>query len=283
MMRPASRWPELTAAGAVPATVNLPWGRLEDATSFVTGLALRALRRRGDPSTAPLRARMLDFLERCEVDDPPGAFAFWPASGRPDWASRVAADADDTAICMTELYLAGRMRREEAVRRVGRLLLPNRVRRGGDAWPPWAADGAFLTWLLPDPNARNIVDCAVNANVLALMAALGMRDPPGARAAVRLIRGGLAWAGTSAARLKALTPFYPEPAELRLAVEHAVACGCVELAPAAAQLRRLTGCAAPGPGAILCSAPYDRGGWRSPALAAIRRACLPEAILEARP
>jgi hypothetical protein len=273
LIEPVPRWPDLTRDGAVPATADLPWGRETHATSFATGLALRALRTY--PAAAPIRGRMLDFLLRCEATEPPGAFGFWPSAARPAWASRVPADADDTAICLTELALAGRMARAEARRRALRLLAPNRVRASDGDRPPWVPEGAFRTWLVPAGSAGNPVDCAANANVLALFAALGLRDAPGWRAAIALIETGLAWAGATPARLRALTPFYPNPAEFRLALAHAVACGCAELAPAAERLASIVGPDPPGPEAVLCSAAYGRDGWRSPALAAIRLACRP--------
>lgn len=270
LTRPDLPRERLTAAGALPATVDLGAGQVPDETGFVTALGLRALRAAG--SSAAMRGRMLDFLERCQVGAPAGAFAFWPEARRPAWARRIPADADDTAVCLTELHLAGRVTRAEAIRRAVRLLLPNRVRRDGTPRPAWIPAGAFLTWLTPEPGGPNIVDCAANANILALLAVLGMRDPPGRRDAVRLILDGLAWAGSAAGRLRALTPYYPDPAEFRLAVEHAVARGCPELAPAAAQLRRLTGCAVPGPDATICSDAYTAKGWRSAELAALRLA-----------
>ena len=282
LIEPIPRWPELTPGGAVPALIETAWCREVDATSFVTGLALRAMRARPDLPSGRLRERMLDFVTGCEAEAPPGAFAFWPPSARPAWAARVPADVDDTAICLTELFLAGRIGRAEAIRRALRLFLPNRVRSGDEPRPPWIPDGAFRTWLVPAGSPGNPVDCAANANVLALFATLGMREAPGRHAAVLLIQQGVAWAGAAPARLRALTPFYPEPAEFRLAVEHAVACGCADLAPVAGRLARMTGTGPPLPDAVLCTAAYARDGWRSPALAAIRLACGRSAPAEAR-
>lgn len=266
-----SALPVLADSGALPATLEIRGEPRQDETTFITGMGLRALRaRRHCAQAAASRARMLDFLERCQTADPPGAFAFWPSTARPTWAGHVPADADDTAICLAELNIADRLGRAETVRRVARLLLPNRVRHDGTLRPDWVPAGAFATWLVTEKGGRNIVDCAVNANILALLSLLGMRDPPGRREAVRLIHDGLEWAGFDATRLGALTPFYPEPAEFRLAVAHAVACGCRELQPAAARLQRIAGGRIPGPEATVCAAAYNRVGWRSPALAALR-------------
>ena len=266
-----SALPVLADSGALPATLEIRGELRQDETSFITGMGLRALRtHRHYAQAAASRARMLDFLERCQTADPPGAFAFWPATARPTWAGRVPADADDTAICLAELYIAGRLGRAETVRRVAWLLLPNRVQHDGTLRPDWVPAGAFATWLVPEKGGRNIIDCAVNANILALLSLLGMRDPPGRREAVRLILDGLEWAGFDETRLGALTPFYPESAEFHFAVEHAVACGCRELQPAAARLQRITGSRIPGPEATVCAAAYNRTGWCSPALAALR-------------
>ncbi len=270
--------PLLAASGALPAVVDLPGGAAADETSFITALGLRALRDR--PGAARARTRMLDFLESCRVASPAGAFAYWPAAARPRWGQGVPPDADDTALCLLELHAAGRLAHADAVRLAARLLLPNRLRAAGPR-PPWMPDGAVATWLVPKPDGRNIVDCAVNANVLALFAALGMHGGPVRAAAVRLILDGLAWAGRDPLRLRVLTPFYPELAEFRLAVAHAVACGVGELAPAARQLAILTGGAVPGADAVICAGAYARRGWRSPALAALRRGALPEASFPA--
>lgn len=260
--------PALAPSGALPAVIDLPEGPRPDETSFVTALGLRALGHRSGAAATLCRARMLDFLGRCR--QPSGAFAFWPGDARPAWGGRVPPDADDTALCLIELFRAGRTGRAEAVRSVARLILPNRVRHDGTPRPSWIPAGAFATWLVPETGGRNIVDCAVNANILALLALLGMNAAPGRTEAAHMIGAGLDWAGPDPRRLRALTPFYPEPAEFRLALDHAVACGAVELVPAATRLRALAGSDPPAAGATICSGAYASRGWRSPALARLR-------------
>lgn len=264
--------PRLMDDGALPALRDAPGGPEPDATSFITALGLRALARGPrSPSRDAIAERMLDFLTLCETAAPPGAFAFWPQAARPDWAAGVPPDSDDTALCLSALLRAGRIGRAEALRRLARTVLPRRATRLDAYDPPWISHGAYLTWLTPDSAAPNAVDCAANANILALIAELGMTGAPGAEAASRTILDGLAWAGADRARIRALTPFYPDPREFALALENAADAGCEELhAPAAALRRAAPGL--PGPDAVLCSGAYLGEGWRSPALHALRAA-----------
>lgn len=218
-----------------------------------------------------MKQRMLGFVAACEVPGRPGIFAFWPEAARPDWARAIPADADDTALCLSALYRAGRLSRAQALRHLARNLLPNRIQRADPFSPAWIGAGAFKTWLVADAAAPNQLDCAVNANILALMAELGMRDTPGRDAAIRMIGNGLDWAGYDPLRLRTLTPFYPDLREFALALENAVAAGCSELRAPLNALRRFAP-GLPGPEAVLCSAAYGRDGWRCPALHKLRAA-----------
>jgi hypothetical protein len=74
-----------------------------------------------------------------------------------------------------------------------------------------------------------MADCTVNVNVVALLATAGLRAVPGYAQACAMIADAVAWAGASPARAVSLSPFYPEPGELVLALESAVAAGAREL------------------------------------------------------
>lgn len=264
-------WPETCPSGALPAYVDTPAGVEMHETSFFTALGCLALEAWPDASQGT--HRMLEFLELCEAPNRPGAFAFWPVENRPHWARGIPPDADDTALCLSLLYRAGRRSRTDAIRQAATVLLPHRQPPDPFA-PRWIATGAFRTWLASDRDRPNAVDCAVNANVLALFAALDMRAVPGTKAALRTIVDGVTWAGRDPARLHALTPFYPEPRELVLALERAANAGVTELrAPLAALRRFITGL--PGPNAVLCAGAYLNHGWRSPALHTLRTARTP--------
>lgn len=253
--------------------------RVADRNGFVTALVLRTLRGvipRAD--TAPFADRALDWLERCRSTTLPGAFGFWPESGRPAWAAGLPPDADDTAVLTAELLRHGRLDRAAALRVVCRVLLPARSDPRAPR-PDWVTPGSFLTWLGPPPGRRsrpwpaNPVDCCVNANVVALLASLDASHLPGHDAAVETVRRGVAWAGDEPARWSALTPFYPGPHSLAEALAHAVECGAEALRAAAEQATRAAAAVAdrpatarpPGLRPELRSA-YGRTTWYAPVL-----------------
>src|SRR5262245_1157470 len=90
--------------GSFPSDVTAPSGTFTDRNGFTAARVLRALRGLPhEPALDRLRARTLDFLERCCSSTIPGAFGFWPADARPAWAELVPADIDDTAIITVEL------------------------------------------------------------------------------------------------------------------------------------------------------------------------------------
>lgn len=269
----------LTAEGALPALRDGPAGPEPDATSFVTALGLRALAAAPGPEAQRLSHRMLGFVTRCEIAGQPGAFAFWPAGRRPVWAAAVPPDTDDSALCLAALHRSGRLGRAETLRRTARAILPNRAPAPDGPVPPWIRRGAFQTWITADRHRPNVIDCAVNANILALLALLGLRGLPGQAEAARMIAAAVDWAGRDPRRLRVLTPFYPDAREFRLAVEAAVAAGCAELAATARRLATLAP-GLPGPQDVICSAAYAGAGWRSPALARLRRAALPLSDLQ---
>lgn len=251
--------------GCFPSQVTGPEWTQPDRNGFTTALVLRALRDlppRGEIER--LRSAALDFIGRCRSPEMPSAFGFWPADGRPDWAPRLPADSDDTAIMTVELIRAGRLTRKEGLRTVCLVLLRHRLKlRRSEQLPPWVTPGAFLTWL--DRTGRpNVVDCCVNANVAALMALVGATHLPGFEKAVSTIVNGTEWAGENPVRQQALTPFYPSLESLQEAVAHAVECGATSLRPARNRLQALLP-STQRPAECCCSA-YGGTEWQCAAL-----------------
>lgn len=247
--------------GCFPCTVSTPDGTRPDRNGFVTALVVRALR--DVPDAGRIRSRALDFVQRCGSAETPGAYGFWPGGERPTWAPRLPADVDDTAIMTLELIRYGRISRIDALGTVCRVLLRQRVAVRDRIRPPWISPGAFHTWITRQ-DRPNPVDACVNANVVALMAVLGVRHLPGYAEAVRTVADGVAWAGHDPVRQQAITPFYPRPHALREAVEHAAGCGATELEPVLQRLSRRAGPRS-GPEPVCCAA-YGHTYWWCPAL-----------------
>jgi hypothetical protein len=129
----------------------------------------------------------------------------------------------------------------------------------------------FLTWLDTD-DGRTTVDCCANANVVALLAFIGLTEAPGYAAACRMIEDGIRWAGDDWKRARVLTPYYPHPGELRYAVEHAIQCGSRALAEAGFLLQRAEWAQIhPCPWSPICGSAYGGVFWTSPVLQAVRR------------
>lgn len=226
--------------GGFGSTVVSRDGHQIDCNGFTTAIVLRMTRHvPDDPVMASIRQRALHHVASCASSRVPGAFAFWPEAARPAWAMSVPADADDTAIMLTELLRHGWIDRRDALRRVCRAVIPHRARERDTAVvPPWVVPGCFYTWIA-DVDGPNIVDCCVNANVAALMARLGARALPGYTAAILTIVNGMRWAGDDRRRLSALTPFYPSVTCLIDVVEHAIESGVRELCDVQRELRAL--------------------------------------------
>ena len=249
----------------VPSTVRDRQGgglRLRrDSNGFISALAARAWRSGG----GVVPGVWLDTLESCRAGDL--GFSFWPQQATPSWAPRLVPDTDDSAVMALELLHAGRLGLPEA-RRIACLGVAahrlRQVRRG----PVWPRVGMFATWQRAGART-DLVDCTVAVNALALLAATGLLGVSGVAETVAAISAGVDWAGADEARLSSLSPFYPEPDELRLAVAHAVAAGCTVLAPVADILgdARL-----PDPDAAVCSSPYGLVTWHSRELQAVRAA-----------
>lgn len=265
--------------GAFPSFVNSGAHTEVDRNGFTTALVIRALAQ--VPETSPLgaaRTRALDFLQRCEAPDRPGAFGFWPRTQRPAWGVGITEDADDTAVIALELFRHGRLSRQDIRRIVCRVLFPYRLGDGRE-WsarepssPPWVRRGVFLTWLhggvRPNP-----IDCCVNANVVALMSVAGLSHLPGYAEACAMIGDGIRRADGSWASARALVPYYRDAGELFHALHHAVECGAEACAPALQMLREFLpegerhGTSAPRP---IFGSSDGSVVWTSPVLAAAR-------------
>lgn len=259
------------SSGCFPSTVEQS-GRVSiDHNGFTTAMVVRDLRAVSRNTVVDVvKSRALDFIERCRANEIPLAFAFWPADRRPNWANRVPADVDDTAIMATELLRAGRLSRRDALSTVCHVFLPHRVGNDGvEERPAWIEPGAFLTWI-GKRGKPNVVDCCVNVNALALMAWVEAHHLPGYQEAVTTVLRGLDWAGDNPARLRSLTPFYPSVSNLRDAVEHAVESGVTDLRTAIDPLHRVTGDGDALEDRGCCSSAYGAAVWRCPAIEVAR-------------
>lgn len=254
-----------------------PTGREVDRSGFVAAMVLRSLRHEpNSPGIAEVRRRSLDWLWTCRSSRVPGAFMFWPEDVRPPWATTVPPDVDDTVIMLGELLRHGRIDRIAALRSLCTVVLPHRV-TPSETWalPDWVAAGSFFTWIVPagSPHSHgrpiNVIDCCVNANVVALMSMLDARHLPGFDAAVETVLHGLSWAGEDQSRLKSLSPFYPSLASLADALEHAVECGADALRAGLRHVRSLAADLLEDDGA-LCSSAYGRSAWDARALGLAR-------------
>ena len=255
--------------GAFRSTVFLHDRKLDDYNGFVTAQVLRAISTRLEPQS-PVMSRALDFLERCAYPMPQGSFGFWPREKVPAWMpAPLPPDADDTAVIALELGRAGRRTMAELREIACNALVTCRAGRLPAPRPPWIREGVFLTWLRPGPG--NVVDCVVNANVIALLAFCGLWRVPGFEQAVTLIENALDWAGPSLERAQTITPFYPDPSELLHAVRQAVSCGAVQLLDAQEKLERLPwGQSRSGAEVVACGSAYGEIQWHSELLGQLR-------------
>lgn len=243
----------------VASVVRHPRWERPDRNGFVTGQAVRAVRLGG----GEVPPRWLAALEACRVSR--DGFSFWPRGGAPAWAPRLVADVDDTALMTLELLHAGRLTPAEARGIACRGVAAFRAHRVA-AGPPWIRPGMFAVWQRPG-GTRHLVDCTAAANALALLAATDLTAVAGAVETIRAITDGVAWADGDPLRLASLSPFYPEPDDLRNALAHAVGEGLGELAGVAASLGPA---GVPAPGAAVCASPYGLVTWHSPDLQSVR-------------
>ena len=251
--------PRSVGSAGVASTVRWPDGNSSnDANGFITALACRHVRRCG----GVVPQEWLDVLETCRRPD--GAHGFWPVGRTPTWAPDLPSDSDDTAVMLLELVTAGRVRPDEARRVACRTLASHRLGREGGVRPPWLRRGMFTTWHGP---GDGLVDLTAVANSLATLFALGLSGVPGVAESLEALGAATHWATGSGLRWTSLSPFYPEPDELALALEHAADWGVPGAGTAASAVR--AACPRTSPDAI-CSMAYGPPTWHSPELAAIR-------------
>ncbi|WP_428698028.1 hypothetical protein [Stappia sp.] len=270
--------------GAFPSQVDGPSGALADETCFVTAqvalILAGTVAAAGEPSAdaaRPALRRALDFVEACESPQDPGAFLFYPSGlAAPRLDIDLAADADDTALAWMALVAGGRRSRAEAGAALSRLLprFACGAARRGD--PPFARAPLLRTWAgggEPDP-----VDLIVNINMAAALALCAPASRPaigeaGEAIAARVVA---AFAGHAPDRsaLRALAPYYADPAEAGIALERALACGADALAPLGRRLLPLAerdrAAGRPAARPLYCNA-HGRPLWRAPALQLARR------------
>jgi hypothetical protein len=245
-----------------------------DTNGFVTAQVLRAL---GGSALDILGHdafhAAIGALRACRGENSAG-FRFWPDGHRPGWAPRLPEDADDTAVMALALYRAGQMTGAEMRRLACHTIVSHRLLAVLQPGPPWARVGAFKTWMRPGPDP-DIADCTVNANALALLAAAGLFTVPGYAEACAMIRDAVAWAGDNETRAATLSPFYPEPGDLALAVRAAVAEGACDLSPvldtmASSVVWRRLEQRACTPEPVVCGSPYGLIRWSSRAVGMAR-------------
>lgn len=267
----ASRLAALQSPGGTfVSQVSLPWGEVEDRNCFVTALVVRELHGIAGPGTVTeARRKALAYLLRSRYPGYRDLFSFYPLRSHPFWMrAALYPDADDTAVINLELARAGLTSTAELAGVAERYLL--RYRATGELARyldrPWHRDGAFLTWLTTAPVA-NPIDCCVNTNVIALLAAAGLRGAEGYTAACEMVNDAARQVSGAAGYSRRFTPFYPGPGEWRRALRHAVDAGAAELTPA---LQALAATPDPGPGAICCDV-TGTVTWRSEALQVARQ------------
>lgn len=263
------------ANGAFPSTMIEDGVARSDDNGFVTAQVLRTLGPlTARPELARSVARALDFLETCEDPRHPGAYRFWTSETRPARVPVYPADADDTAVISMELFRHGR-RDLTALRRTAlTTLFAHRIARHHAPPAAWVLPGTFWTWL-SDDFGYNVVDCTVNANVVALFAVAGLTELPCYTAACTMINRAVAAAAGDARLTRLLSPYYPHAGELWLAVRAAVASGADPLRPSLADLAAFARPAAVDE-PVFCSA-YGRVTWHSPLLQRLR-ACMSDAL-----
>jgi hypothetical protein len=257
-----------SASGAFTSTMREGGVARDDDNGFVTAQVLKALGpHTGDPRLRSATLRALDFLESCEDPNHPGAFRFWTDANRPGHVPVYPADADDTAVISLELARHGRIDVTALRATVLRRLFPFRVPELPRPPASWVRPGAFWTWLDAD-FGYNVVDCTVNANVAALLATAGLTHLPCYDAVCTMIDAAVDAAAENEHHARALSPYYPHPCELLLAVEAAIAAGAQRLRTCLPALRNW----ARGPDdtqPVFCSA-YGGVEWHAPLLHHIR-------------
>jgi hypothetical protein len=253
--------------GLLPSFVEVSGRKSVDFNVFVTAMAVRQMRLSGRaPPVIMLQALVTSRTTQ-------GGFQFWPENCGPPWAPALPDDCDDTALATLELFHAGYLSRDDARRIACFNLVRHRVRSTTVTGPPWRRVGCFKTWAR-DETEVDLIDCTAQANVLALMAALDLLHLPGISETCAMLQSALDFAGDNAQRAQSLSPFYPTPAELVMALSHAVSCGvqvlteCTHRAATSAWGRNAMRLST-SPNHPVCSSPYGGTLWFAPKLATL--------------
>jgi hypothetical protein len=259
-----------TRSGAFASFAHLPDGPVADDNAFATVLVLDLLAGVDhDAEISRLRRRAAGFLLRCRRTS--GGFGFYPADAHPGWIREsLPADADDTALVAVALFRAGVWRRDDLEREVRVTLGRYRLQRQPHG-APWFRAGVYPTWL-DAARIRNPIDVCVNLNVAVLIQESGVGPDHGCGEILDMVDAALDWAGASTELARAITPYYPHPAELGHALGRAVkagvsgADGLLARYLAQAWSRREDAASAP-----ICSSAGAGVVWTSPVLQAVRR------------
>jgi hypothetical protein len=229
-----------------------------DYNGFVTALVLREMEAFVDPACEEPLNRALGFLQRC-LSPGSGMCSFWPSDHCPSWTPYNPEECDSTAVIVAELLHFGRIAPETTRSIVF------------DSLPGFQAEtGAFLAWRSQGV-APNPVDLVLNVNVVAFLAQAGFRDSAMYRGACRAICAAFASCAESPDQLDRLTPYYPDAAEIFLALENALRRGAEELLPAVAALQSLPAPTPNGGAGVLFANEGRRTLWSSEAVLIARR------------
>src|SRR6185437_2966084 len=199
---------------------------IPDYNGFATALVVREMETFGSAECEGPLNRALDFLQKCESPDS-GMFSFWARDLAPLWAPYNPEECDSSAVIAAELFHFGR-------------ITPERARFIAlDSMPGFQVGaGEFLAWrtqgLVPNP-----VDFGLNVNVAAFLAQTGSRNSIVYRNVCRVICEMADSCAGRLDRLDRLAPYYPDPGELFVALDHALRRGASELLPAATAIEKI--------------------------------------------
>ncbi len=262
-----------TPEGGFPSCVHFQKRILPDTNGFITALTLRQLAQISYTLPESAIQKSLDFIESCQSATRKGIFNFYPPKATPMWIQELPDDVDDTVIIGLELLRHGRIDRAFAIKYLAATISNFRLRKIDAPAPVWLKPGVFFTWLQAN-GQRNMVDCCVNANVIALYSFLGLTHWQGYAEACQMIEEGIRWAGDCRVRAKSLSPFYADPIELLYAVRHAVVQGATQLEKSLELLNRMPWTTEQANHILerpICSSAYGSVVWKSENLQKLRQ------------
>ncbi len=250
--------------------MELPGNTADDANACITSLIVRELLKRPGLVNQVVIDNAINFLLQCASSSNNGCYNFYPGHSSAENLPRLPDDADDTALVTLNLLQTGQLSKHSLIRNTCVALDRHRVLTTDHFDPPWILKGSFYTWFDKTKNV-NVVDCCVNANVVALYSYAGLQHWRGYAEACDLISNAVDWAGQSAKRLAAISPFYASPHELYYAVEYAVHMGAITLTPTLKLLDWLkTENKIFEPGRAICCSAYGHVKWYCPLLQQLR-------------